>query len=174
MKRILMLAMIVAFIMIPLMSFAKTAISDSDLGAVTAQTGVSILFNQFTISSLSLSKISWGDNDGVPNQGVSDTGYTIAGYLGANGVTMTGNIIEFNSTNPGTMNIDVGTSGATTAMKIDLGSITLGGAAGMNIIGTMKLGDIKTLDNGNSGNLMIVDIERVRVFLSGTVTVFAH
>jgi hypothetical protein len=94
--------------------------------------------------------------------------------MGATGVTMAGNIIEYNGANIGTMNIDVGTSSGLTVMKIDIGQTTIGGTAGMNIIGTMKLGDTKTLDSGNAGNLMIVDIEHFRTIMSGTVTVFAH
>lgn len=175
MKRILMLAMIVAFVMIPLVSFAKTAISDSDLDAVTAKAGISIVFTNLTISSLSLSKISWGDSDGVPDGDSVFTGYASKGYIGATDITVTGNLINYT----GAMNIDVGTSGtgvSATRLNIALpDEITIGGAAGMNITATLKLGDTKTLDNGAyAPALATIDIKHFQTFVSGTVTVFAH
>ena len=65
MKKILALTVIALFVMMPFASFAKTtAVSDSDLGAVTAQSGVSIDFSNLTISNVSISAQSWGDTDG--------------------------------------------------------------------------------------------------------------
>jgi hypothetical protein len=173
MKRILMLAMIVAFVMIPLVSFAKTAISDSDLDAVTAKAGISIVFTNLTISSLSLSKgISWGDSDGVPDSPYYTGSYTNAGYIGATDITVQGDLINYT----GAMNIDVGTSGGVTKVQIVLpNEITIGGTAGMNITATLRLGDTKTLDNGtNAPALATIAMKGFQTFVSGTVTVFAH
>ena len=164
--------MILAFVMIPLVSFAKTTISDSDLNAITAEAGVSIVFNNLTISSLSLSKISWGDSNGIPNSTYT-TGYTNAGWLGATDIAMTGNLIDRYS---GNMTVDVGTSGTQTRVQIALpNEITLGGTAGMNIVATLRLGDTKYLDNGTNAPLLTtIDIEHFKIFVYGTVTVFAH
>ena len=52
MKKTLILVLIAVFVMIPLASFAKTAISDSELSTVTGEAGISI--------SIDVSSISWG------------------------------------------------------------------------------------------------------------------
>jgi|GEM_PF-1077876 len=176
MKRILVLAIILAFVMIPLASSARTAITDTDLDSVIAQSGVSIDFTNFRVSGLNVSTISWGDSDGVPNSSF-DTfyagGYNSPGYFGVRGVTIAsdaaGNSVDFN----GSMNIDVGTSGTQTRMQIALPAITVGGSAGMNIVATLKLDNIKSLDNASS-NLAIVTLTGFRTYLGGTVTVYAH
>jgi hypothetical protein len=175
MKRILMLAMILAFVMIPVASFAKKAISDSDLDAITAKAGISIVFTKFSISSLSLSTISWGDSDGIPNGSYSDasTGYNNAGYLGANGMTIAGDLVELS----GVMNIDTGTSGTgvgASRLKIDLPSMTIGGSTGMNITGTLTLDSTKTLNSTNASALAAINIKGFQTFVSGSVTIFAH
>jgi hypothetical protein len=63
MKKNLILALIAVFVMIPLASFAKTTMSDSELGTVTGQEGVSINFDNFT--GINISSTSWG----VPTTG---------------------------------------------------------------------------------------------------------
>ena len=45
MKKVLLLTVIALFVMMPFASFAKTALSDSDMSAITAQEGVSIYMN---------------------------------------------------------------------------------------------------------------------------------
>jgi hypothetical protein len=60
MKKILISVLITIFVMIPLASFAKTAISDSELGTVTGETGVSIDFSSFIIGSTSIGTNYWG------------------------------------------------------------------------------------------------------------------
>ena len=181
MKRNLMLAIILAFIMIPLALSARTAITDTDLDTVTAQSGVNIDFTNFKVTSLSVSTISWGDSDGVPDDAY-DTSYTAghyiaAGYFGVKGVTIAsnaaGNSVDFS----GSMNIDVGTSGTKTKMQIALPQIVVGGSAGMNIVATLKLDNTKLLSTttGNLGaNLAIVTLTGFRTYLGGTVTVYAH
>jgi hypothetical protein len=169
MKRILMLAMILACIMIPLASFAKTVIADNDLDAVTAQTGVSIDFTGLKISNLVFSTVSWGDNDGIANSTYT-SGYTNAGYMGANAITIasTGNVVDLT----GVMNIDVGTSGTQTRVRIVLPAITIGGA-GTNITASVKLASDKILST-NAGTLATINIKGFQTFVDGTVTIFAH
>jgi hypothetical protein len=174
MKRILMLAIILAFVMIPLTSFARTAITDTDLDTVTAQSGVNIDFTNFRVRGLSVSTISWGDSDGVPNDTIyNSVGYGSAGYLGVRGVTIAsnaaGNSVDFS----GSMNIDVGTSGTQTRMQIALPQIVVGGSSGMNIVATMRLDNTKLL-NSAAGNLAVVTLTGFRTYLGGTVTVYAH
>ena len=62
MKKVLLLAVVALFVMMPLASFAMTAISDSDLNAITAQEGVSIYLNNITVSRLSM-VVSWGQSN---------------------------------------------------------------------------------------------------------------
>ncbi len=179
MKKVIMLAMmILALMMIPAASFAKTIISDNDLGNVTAQTGVSITFSNLSISSLSFSTLSYGDNDGITTHGgYNAAGYTSAGWFGAKGVTITkggSNVIDL----VGVMNIDVGSNGSAgnvggIGVQIVLPAITIGGSAGMNITGTLVMAQDKTLST-NAGTLATVDIERFKTYMNGTVTVFAH
>jgi hypothetical protein len=64
MKKSLALAVIAVFVMIPLVSFARTAISDSELGSVIAQQGVSIEFGSLTLNNTSLTSMAWGDAGG--------------------------------------------------------------------------------------------------------------
>jgi hypothetical protein len=65
MKKTLILVLIAVFVMIPLASFAKTAMSDSELGTVTGKAGVSINFG--SIIGINISSTSWG----VPTNGSS-------------------------------------------------------------------------------------------------------
>lgn len=161
MKKILMFAIIAVFIMMPLASFAKSAISDKDLDAVTAETGVSIVFDNVKINSAALTSLSWGDSDGY-------TGATGPGYVGINGVAIAGSLVEMS----GTMNVDVGNDGSSTRVKIDLPTISLGGSAGMNITANLKLSGNSDLSSGATlGN---IDIRGFKTSVIGTVTVFAH
>jgi hypothetical protein len=173
MKRVLMLAIVLALVMIPAASFAKAVISDNELEAVTAEAGVSITFSNLSISSLTFSTLSIGDPNGINAVGdVIETGYTGAGWFGAAGAKIAAggsNTIDL----IGAMNVDVGTSGTQTRVKIDLPSITIGGSAGMNITGTLVLARDKTLTS-TAGTLGTVDIQRFKTYVSGTVTVFAH
>ncbi|MGA2781780.1 MAG: DUF6160 family protein [Smithella sp.] len=66
MKKTLILVLIAVFVMIPLASFAKTAISDSELGTVTGEAGISIDFSSI-IGISNIFSTSWG----VPTNGSS-------------------------------------------------------------------------------------------------------
>ncbi|HOG10092.1 MAG TPA: hypothetical protein PLD26_06145 [Smithella sp.] len=118
MKKVLLFAVLAMFLMVP-MSFAKTAISESDLAAVTAQEGVTINFDCFTVGSISIDVQSWGDADGCATCG----GYTAAGWVGAT-IDMSTDFVNIK----GNLTIDVGTSGTQTALIIGLPTLNLDGS----------------------------------------------
>lgn len=118
MKKVLLFAVIAMFLMVP-MSFAKTAISESDLAAVTAQEGVTINFDCFTVGAISIDVQSWGDSDGCSGCG----GYTAAGWVGAT-INMSTDFVGIK----GNLTIDVGTSGSQTALIIGLPTLNLAGS----------------------------------------------
>ena len=62
MKKVLLLAVVALFVMMPLASFAMTTISDSDLNAITAQEGVSIYLNNVTLTGMNTT-MSWGQTN---------------------------------------------------------------------------------------------------------------
>ena len=160
MKKFLVLTVIALFVMMPFASFAKTAVSDSDLGAVTAQSGVSIDFTNLAVSGVSISAQSWGDTDGF-------TGYSTTGFVGA-AMTMSGNVVGIS----GTMNIDVGTSGAQTRLRIDLPTIKIG-EGGLTQEQTVKLALDKTLST-NAGILGISYMSGLQATITGSVQIYAH
>ena len=110
------LIVIALFVMMPCASFAKTAITESDLAAVTAQEGVTITFSNLAISNVALAIQSWGDADGFSS-------YLSSGWVGAT-IAMTGNVLSM----AGTMTIDVGTSGTVTGVSIGLPTLNIGNA----------------------------------------------
>ena len=131
MKKLLLLAVAVLMAMMPVASFAKAVISDSDLDSaqavkgvngalskkiiadsdldgVTAEAGVSISFVDVKIKDVASSAtLSIGDSDGF-------TGHTGAGWLGANGIAISGNVAVIS----GTAVIDVGTNSASTRVNM--------------------------------------------------------
>ncbi len=118
MKKVLLFAVIAMFLMVP-MSFAKTAISEQDLGNVTAQEGVTINFDCFTVGAITIDVQSWGDSDGCTTCG----GYTASGWVGAT-VNMSTDFVGIS----GDLTIDVGTSGTQTALIIGLPTLNLTGS----------------------------------------------
>jgi hypothetical protein len=157
MKRILLLTVIAVFVMMPFASFAKTAISDSELGAVTAQTGVTIDFSQFQLGSITIGTISWGDGGGF-------TGYTGDGWVGSS-LSLSTNAVNIS----GTMEIDVGTNGGTTAIGIKLPTINVTG----NVESVVKLAADKTLAT-NAGILGTSYMSGINISPSGTLIIYAH
>lgn len=131
MKKVLLLAVLAMFLMVPV-SFAKTTISESDLASVTAQEGVTITFDNLTITNVAIDEQSWGDSDGF-------TGYTDAGWVGAT-ITTSGDLVALS----GSLTIDVGTSGSTTAVRIGLPSLTIGSDT-MSVTQVLKLSTAKEL-----------------------------
>ena len=128
----LIFTVIVLFLMVPLASFAKTAISDGDLADLTAQEGVTITFSNLAISNVALAVQSWGDSDGFSS-------YTSAGWVGAT-IAMTGNVLALS----GNMTIDVGTSGAVTGVRIGLPTLNIGSST-FQVDQIVKLSTAKAL-----------------------------
>ena len=159
MKKILLLTVIAVFVMMPFASFAKTAISDSELGAVTAQTGVTIDFSQFQLGTITISTMSWGDAGGF-------TDYTGDGYVGAS-LTLSDNAVNI----AGTMDIDVGTNTAasTTAIGIKLPTIKVEGS----VDAVVKLAADKALTT-TAGTLGAVYMSGININPSGTLIIYAH
>jgi len=126
-KKNLAASIIVIFLLtLPILSFAKTAISDQELETLSAEAGVTLDFSAptYTVGSVSGSvlvtnwspaKFSWGDSDGF-------TGYASSGWVGLAGAmnATDSNIIVYN-----TMTLDVGSSGTATKLNIGLPSILI-------------------------------------------------
>jgi opacity protein-like surface antigen len=160
----LILTMVLVLVMMPFASFAKTVISDSDLGVVTAQSGVSISFASLNVSGVNVTIQSWGDTDGF-----TAGGYTTQGWVGA-AMTMTGNVVGLS----GTMNIDVGTSGTQTRLKVDLPTVVIGAGAGLTQDQTIKLSSAKTLDATGFGTLGQSYVAGLTATIQGSVQIYAH
>ena len=160
MKRILLLTVIAVFVMTPFASFARTAISDSELGAVTAQTGVTIDFNQFELGSITIGTVSWGDADGF-----AAGSYSNAGWVGASPITLSDNAVNIS----GAMDIDVGTNAGVTAVGIKLPTINVTGSVDAEV----KLAADKTLAT-NAGILGAVYLSGINISPSGTLIIYAH
>jgi hypothetical protein len=159
MKKLLLLMIVTLFVMMPLASFAKTAISDSDLSAVTAQEGVTINFNCFTVGAISIAAQSWGDSDGCSTCG----GYTTAGWVGAT-INMSSNFVTIT----GNMTIDVGTSGTRTALIIGLPTLNLQGT----MTQVVKLGTAANLSG--AAVLGTSYMSGVSLAPTGQLIIFAH
>ena len=164
MKKVLVLAIIALFVMVPFASFAKTAVSDSDLGAVTAQEGVTIEFNGLAISSVNIDVQSWGDADGFSS-------YLGAGFVGA-AINMTGNVVSLS----GNMTIDVGTNATNggTAVKIGLPTVGIGAGNPLNITQVIKLASDKTLTASGVSTLGTMYMGGLTATVTGGLTIKAH
>lgn len=148
--------------MMPMVSSAKVAISDSDLDGVTAQQGVSISFNDITVKATSLSVLSWGDSNGF-------TGYLNPGYAGLANIALTaGDFAVIN----GVMLVDVGTNGGKTGVNITLPNFTFGGAEGTYLSAILKTGTAKELNTSTYATY--IDVSDFGFGVRGTVKVFAH
>ena len=157
MKRILILAFIAVFVMMPLASFAKTAISDSELNSVMAQQGVTITTN-LSISGVNITTVSWGDT------GFGST-YTSNGFVGLSNITLSGTVVGLS----GDLLVEVGSSGAVTKIQVGLPTVSLGS---MNVDAIAKVSTIKTLTDTQV--LGSVYMSGLSATITGTVTVFAH
>lgn len=128
MKRILLLAVLAVFVMMPLSSFAKTAISDSDMAALTAQEGVTIDMSHFNIDDIQIGVQGWGDSGFT----IGATVYT-EGWVGANIVTTGSPFITLS----GELTIDVGTNAGTTYVMLGLPGVNINGS----VTQTLRLAD---------------------------------
>ncbi len=145
--------------MVP-MSFAKTAITESDLAAVTAQEGVTINFDCFTVGAISIDVQSWGDSDGCTTCG----GFTSTGWVGAE-IDMSSDFVTIS----GDMTIDVGTnSGGVTALAIGLPTLNLVGS----MTQVVKLANNAQLTGGSV--LGTAYMSGLSVSPSGVLIIHAH
>ena len=145
--------------MVP-MSFAKTAITESDLAAVTAQEGVTINFDCFTVGAISIDVQSWGDSDGCTTCG----GFTSTGWVGAE-IDMSSDFVTIS----GDMTIDVGTnSGGVTALAIGLPTLNLVGS----MTQVVKLANNAQLTSGSV--LGTAYMSGLSVSPSGVLIIHAH
>lgn len=158
MKKVLLFAILAIFLMVP-MSFAKTAIIESDLATVTAQEGVTINFDCFTVGAITVEVQSWGDSDGCTTCG----GYTGTGWVGAS-IDMSTDFVTIR----GNMTIDVGTSGTRTALAIGLPTLDLKG----NMTQVLKLSNNAQL----TGNQVLGTsyMSGLSVSPSGVLIIYAH
>jgi len=160
MKKVLLFVVIAMFLMVP-MSFAKTAITESDLSNVTAQEGVTINFDCFTVGAISIAAQSWGDSDGCSTCG----NYTSAGWVGA-AINMSANFVTIT----GNMTIDVGTSGTRTALIVGLPTLSLAGT----LTQVVKLSTTNNLVGGNTQVLGTSYMSGVSLAPTGQLIIFAH
>ncbi|MFA5323931.1 MAG: hypothetical protein WC373_14765 [Smithella sp.] len=166
MKRLFILAIAALFVMMPLTSFAKVAISDGDLDAVTAEAGVSIDFTNVKVGgTTTLSSVSWGDPTGF-----TTGGFTNPGYFGFSNFVIGGNLLELS----GTMKIDVGTSGSETKVQIVLPTTTIGGAAGANISAMVRAYTSADLSASAAQKGGTISLYGFSTQVTGTMTIYAH
>jgi len=160
MKKVLLFVVLAMFLMVP-MSFAKTAITESDLAAVTAQEGVTINFDCFTVGAIKIDVQSWGDSDGCTTCG----GYTGTGWVGAS-IDMSSDFVTIS----GDMTIDVGTNtGDVTALAIGLPTLNLKGS----MTQVVKLANTKDLLT-SPGVLGTAYMSGLSVSPSGVLIIHAH
>lgn len=162
MKKFLISAVIAVLVIIPVALFAATAISDSELDAVNAQTGVTIDFSNVTVSNASLTSVAWGDTGGF-------TGYTGDGWAGLTSITINGDLVVMN----GPMVLDIGTSGNSTRANITLPTVTVGGTAGVNVTASVVLAANGGLST-NATTLGVLDVRGLKLSVSGPIQVYAH
>ena len=150
MKKSIMLAVISILLMMPSVSFAKIAISDVDLAAITGQVSISIdMSKRWPLNNVSNLSIVWDDADGFTN-------YTAPGYFGTKDLTITGETTKFN----GIMTLDITYTNGVTVVKAATPEITIGGTTGMNIDATIKLGTDNTLSGTQTlGHLYVGGIK---------------
>ncbi|MBN1363421.1 MAG: hypothetical protein JW976_01315 [Syntrophaceae bacterium] len=160
MKKVFMSLIVLSLlVMMPFCSFGKTIISDEELQDMTAQEGVTINFNCFTVGAISIAVQSWGDSDGCSTCG----GFTSAGWVGAS-VNMSSNFVSMT----GNMTIDVGSSGTKTALIIGLPTLNLAGS----ITQVVKLSTSPTL--GSAGTLGTSFMSGLSVTPTGQLIIYAH
>ncbi len=159
MKKVLLLAVLAVFVMVPFTSFAKSAITEGDLAAITAQEGVTIDFSSFTVGAITIDVQGWGDGDGF-------TGYTGDGWVGATDINLASDFITIT----GEMTIDVGTSGAVTALGIGLPGLNFSG----DMYQTIRLADSAANLATSTQILGTAYMSGLSVSPSGTLIIKAH
>jgi hypothetical protein len=160
-KKYTLLIVLLVVMMLPLVSFAKVVISEKDLGDVTAQEGVTINFSCFTLGAITVAVSAWGDADGCNVCG----GYTAAGWVGS-AITMSSDFVKLS----GNMTIDVGTSGARTALIIGLPGLSLAGS----MASVIELASNNQLTANPTGTLGTSYMSGISVNPTGYLMIFAH
>ncbi len=143
MKKILILAVISAALMLPQVSFAnaKIIISDGDLAAITGQAGVSIdMSKRWPLRNVSNLSIIWDDADD------DFSGYTDPGYFGTTDFAISGETTKFN----GFVTLDITYNNGVTVVKAATPEIIIGGASGMNVSATIQLSADSKLANAQT------------------------
>lgn len=160
MKKVLLLAVLAVFVMVPFTSFAKSAISEGDLAAITAQEGVTINFNSFTVGAITIGVQGWGDGNGF------GTVYTSAGWVGATDISLASDFVSIT----GEMTIDVGTNGSVTALGIGLPGLKFSG----DMYQTIRLADSATNLATSTQVLGTAYMSGLSVSPTGTLIIRAH
>lgn len=168
MKKILVLAVISIFLMIPRASFAKIAISDNDLAAITGQATVTIdMSKRWALPNLTNLSIIWEDEDGF-------SGYENPGYFGTTDFTITGETTGFGKGEDGLLTLDITFDNGVTVIKTKTPEIIIGGTNGMNIDMTLKVGSDNTLSGTQRfGHLYVGGIKATMPPSEMTVTVYS-
>ena len=168
MKRILLLAVLAVFVMMPLSSFAKTAISESEMAALTAQEGVTIDMNHFNVDDIQIAVQGWGDNDGF-------SGYGSAGWVGASISTKPGVAGGHFLSLSGNITIDVGTNVGVTAVKMGLPGIVIDGSVEQVVaLGTSNSNLAANLAAGTGQILGRSYMAGITLTTSGYMVISAH
>ena len=162
MKRFLTFGIVALFILMPLVSSARTVVADEELAGVTAEAGVTIVFTDLNVNNTTLASVAWGDTDGF-------TGYTSPGWLGITGVNGANVVITGNlSTINGAMDIDVGSSGTASILRIGLPELNLGW---MSVNATLVESSSATL---TGTPLCFMEMPNFITEVRGTVQISAH
>jgi len=187
MKKVLLLAVVALFVMMPFASFAMTTISDSDMSAITAQEGVSIYLNNLTVdTNLTNMTLSWGQSSINPTDFNNNALFTNGGYFGAI-VSLQNLVIGVN----GLITIDVGTNPVAMAQYASgtlPGSTGLGGIAigldalklnisGLNMSMVVRAGAEQTLSTPGSYLTMgtaYVGIGSLTTTINGQIVISTH
>ena len=156
MKKVLLLAVVALFVMMPLASFAMTTISDSDLNAITAQEGVSIYVNNVTMTGMTMT-MSWGQSNisGLTGSPITGFAFDQGGFVGAD---VTVGTIGVN----GLLTIDVGVNAGTAGKGMDANS-------GTYIPGGIAIG-LKNMAITVNGVQMIVKVGAEKTLAVPTLT----
>ncbi|MGB5217631.1 MAG: hypothetical protein WBN66_04980 [Smithella sp.] len=163
MKRLFTFGIVALFVLLPLLSSARTIVADDELAGVTAEAGVTIDFTDLNVNNTTLTSVAWGDTDGF-------TGYTSPGWTGITGVNGTDIMITGNlSTINGEMNIDVGSSGSASILRIGLPDLNMGW---MSVNATLVAGSSATLTGVTP--LCFMEMPNFITEVRGTVQISAH
>jgi hypothetical protein len=184
MKKVLLLAVVALFVMMPLASFAMTTISDSDLNAITAQEGVSIYLNDVTLTGMTMT-MSWGQANLSTNTSnpIANFCFDQGGFIGADvtvgAVSVTGLLtidvgLNVNTTGTGNGTTQNAGSGTFVPGGIQLGltnmAITVNG---LQMI--VKVGASKELTNvATTMTMGTAYVSNIATTVNGNIIISTH